>query len=433
VLLALVAVAALTPIHAVNPQDVSRLCLANALRGFAVSNDRCLDNSYAVDRASHGGHFYSDKAPGMSVLELPVVAAVDFPETPDLWIADGWELWSVRVLSAGIAFLVGAFLVGRISEGLAPGYGGASLVTFALGTLVAPFAGANLGHVAAGTLGLGALALAWRRHPAAAGLVAGLAISVEYQSAFLVVVLAVYAALRGLRALGTFALGLLPGVVLLGLYNWAAFDAPWRLSYRYVAPEFQAEQSGGFFGIHAPYAHAVREVFVGERGLLVISPVVVAAAAGLVLLGRRYRAEALACGLVVLAFVLLSCGYFDPYGGASPGPRFLVPALPFLALGLGPAFARWFLPTAALALVSVVTMTAATLIWSEAPLGSIWEALWALVNDWGASSFAQSLSSNVLRFADVGLTTAAELVALAAAIAVALALQAALATRRVTR
>ena len=38
-------------------------------------------------------------------------------------------------------------------------------------------------------------------------------------------------------------------------------------------------------------------------------------------------------GLVLLyaaLFVLGDCGYFQPYGGRSPGPRFIGAALPFL-------------------------------------------------------------------------------------------------------
>ena len=42
-----------------------------------------------------------------------------------------------------------------------------------------------------------------------------------------------------------------------------------------------------------------------------------------------------------MAFAASAAGYFDPYGGTSPGPRFFVPALQFLALGLAPAYARW--------------------------------------------------------------------------------------------
>ena len=433
-LLALVAVAALSPSFALNSQDVSRLCLTNALRDGRVSNDPCLGTTFAVDRASYGGHFYSDKAPGMSVLQVPSAVAVDLPKDIYRWPLEGWQIWAIRVLSSGIALLVAAFLVGRICEGLAPGCGGMSLVTFALGTLVAPFGAANFGHVTAGTLGLAAFALAWSRRPLPAGLAAGAAVCVEYQSALIAVVLVGYAALHGLRHLRAFALGVLPGAALLALYDWAAFGAPWRLSYRYVAEEFQAEQSGGFFGIHLPNGHAVREVFVGDGGLLLVSPVVAAAAYGLVLLGRRHRAEALACGLVVLAFVALNCGYYYPYGGRSPGPRFLLPALPFLALGLGPAFAARFRLTAVLAALSLVPMTALTLTWANgAPAGSIWGALEDLVRARGDSWLAQTLTSNVFDQVDwLSRRHAAELVALAAFAAFAVALATAATSSRPT-
>ena len=59
------------------------------------------------------------------------------------------------------------------------------------------------------------------------------------------------------------------------------------------------------------------------------------AAAGLYLLWRRgFRAEALVCAAVTAAFLLAECGYFDPYGGGSPGP------LTALSRGRGPACGR---------------------------------------------------------------------------------------------
>src|SRR5262249_16518877 len=134
-----------------------------------------------------------------------------------------------------------------------------------------------------------------------------------------------------------------------------------RLSYRYVANTFTSEQASGFFGIGIPPLHATWQVFAGANGLLVLSPVIVAAVWGLVLLRRRYPLEVLVCTAVPVAFVLLTSGYFLPYGG-SPAPRFLVPALPFLAVGLGPAFAWRPRLTIALALVSIVTITARLLV-----------------------------------------------------------------------
>src|SRR5207237_6405269 len=102
-------------------------------------------------------------------------------------------------------------------------------------------------------------------------------------------------------------------------------------------------------------------------GLLVISPVLLAAAAGLGLLARRNGPEALVCIAVTAAFLVLNCGYFLAYGGFSPGPRFLAPALPFLAVGLAPAFARVPRLTARLAAVSITAPTARLLPWDHPP------------------------------------------------------------------
>ena len=86
-----------------------------------------------------------------------------------------------------------------------------------------------------------------------------------------------------------------------------------------------------------------------------------------------------------------SFGYYDPYGGDSPGPRFFIPALPFLALGLAPAFARWRAPTAVLAAASVLASTAVLLTWPAAVNAaavyrwSVWREL-ALFGVHGSSS-----------------------------------------------
>jgi hypothetical protein len=103
---------------------------------------------------------------------------------------------------------------------------------------------------------------------------------------------------------------------------------------------------------------------IGPRGLLVVSPVLLAAAVGVVLLWRRgLRAEAATAGAIGVLYLLLNAGYFLPYGGFSPGPRFFAPALPFLLLGLPLVFARAPRLARALAFVSIVLMTANALTW----------------------------------------------------------------------
>jgi hypothetical protein len=427
-LLALIAAATLFLVLPENPQDVSRLCLTRALVHGKVWDNVCLNN--AVDTAFRDGHLYSDKAPGFSVLAIPAALAVRLPPKY-LWTTPGAEkqIWAVRLLTSGVALLLCAFLLGRVAEGLVPGWGGASLVTFALGTVVSSFGVASFDHVPAAAIGFGAFVLAWSRRPLLAGLLAGAAVLVEYEAGLIALAVGAYVLLLGRRAAGRYLLGLIPGVALIGAYDWAAFGSPLHLSYQYVTdPAFSEHQSGGLFGIHLPTLHGTYLVFAGNRGLLYDSPVLAAAAFGLVLLWRRgWRAEALVCAFVACAFIVLNAGYFLPYGGDSPGPRFLVPMLPFLAVGLAPAFAWRPLVTGALALLSVIASTAIMLTWPGAA-GSgygyrwnVWRELAVLVHSGPDAPLARWAQKTVLTWAGVGRLGSEAIVALLAAAALAIA------------
>jgi hypothetical protein len=119
--------------------------------------------------------------------------------------------------------------------------------------------------------------------------------------------------------------------------------------------------AAGFFGIEGPRVETSLDLLFGRIGLVMLAPVVAAAAIGVLLLASRRRAEALVIGAVTLLFVTYNAGYVDPFGGFSPGPRFLVPVLPFLAVGLAPAFQRLPVTTVALASVSIAIMVVVTI------------------------------------------------------------------------
>jgi hypothetical protein len=370
--LALVALAALPPISLTGPQDRTRYELT---RHLVLYHTLVLEPNL-FDRALFHGRTYSDKAPGMSFLAVPAYElerVVGVAKAPVGWEAKGDpSLWLIRVLTSGVLFLVSVFIVGRLGERLVAGTGAATAAIFGVATLAAPLAPTFFEHDAAGAFAIAGFAFAWLgRRPwalALAGLCAGAAVLFQYATALIALALLVYSVWRhGRRALW-FVAGAVPPALALGAYDWAAFGSPFHLSYRYVANAYTESQHHGFFGIGVPTLGGLRDVLVGPRGLLYFSPVVVAAAIGLWLLWRRgTRAEALFAGVVVVLFVLLNGGYFLVYGGGTPGPRFLAPALPFLALGLPTVLARWPRPTLVLALASAVLTTVDALSWGVRP------------------------------------------------------------------
>ncbi len=168
--------------------------------------------------------------------------------------------------------------------------------------------------------------------------------------------------------------GCLLGLLPLAAYNTWAFGSPTTLSYTNVlnapsgpgAPTLGGGNSTGFYGIALPDLRAALSLLFSEKGLFVVTPLCVAALLGLPVLWRSgRRAEALVCTTVPLLFLAYNASYYLPFGGQGPGPRFLVPALPFLALPLGAALGRRLLPVLVLGLLSVGVMALAT---ATAPL-----------------------------------------------------------------
>jgi hypothetical protein len=124
------------------------------------------------------------------------------------------------------------------------------------------------------------------------------------------------------------------------------------------------------------------------RGLFILSPVLLAALAGLWRLRRRgYRNEAHVALAIFAIFLVYNAGYYLPFGGYVPGPRFLIATIPFLALGLGVALADWPLPTIVLGAFSIGAMVVATA--AEPLLGSDDTHSWVV--RWQHGNFAQSV------------------------------------------
>jgi hypothetical protein len=330
------------------------------------------------DKAEYKGRFYSARAPGLAIYSLPfyqVLKAVDaarIARSSQALRGEDEVIDFVGWWGAVLPGLLLMLLVWRVAERFEPGYGAAAAVITGLGTLVLPFSTLLFSHVFSAMLGFAAFALMLRERAgpprtlllAAAGLAVGYSIASEYPLAFAAVVLGLYALSRRdtltargvITRGGAYVLGALIGIIPLLLYNHAAFDSWTHLAYSNIP-----QQQKGFFGISAPSLPVMATLLFDSRGLLTLSPVLILGAVGTVLLYRRgNRAEALTIAGVCACYLTYNSGYYLPFGGGAPGPRFLITMLPFLCVPLGLALKRYPGPTIALAGVSVLAMALAT-------------------------------------------------------------------------
>jgi hypothetical protein len=231
-------------------------------------------------------------------------------------------LWSV-VLSAVLLLL----LVYRVSESIEPGMGLAT-ATLGLSTLILPFSTVVFSHVVAATLGFAAFSLLhWERFRSprlvlvgGAGLLAGLAATTEFPLALVAVLLGLYAAARprALLRFGAYAFAGVVGLIPLFAYNWWAFGSPAHLAYANVIGGLNRS---GLVGVHARRSSVLMQLLLAKTALLQMAPILVMAAALVVMLYRHGdRAEALLITAVCAAYLLYDSAYWDPFGGASPGP-----------------------------------------------------------------------------------------------------------------
>jgi hypothetical protein len=342
------------------------------------------------DLAYRDGHYYCDKAPGLSFAAVPVYAAV-YPLAGEgrirgLFVSRAaWLATIVTVAVPSAAAVVMLYLLGEVL-GLGAAWRAALALAYAFGTLAFPYATLLYGHQLAAALLILAFGLLmrarWRGTPPSparlivAGALLGAAIAVEYPAALAVAVIAFYAAtfVRPWPRPGWIAAGALLPLAGLAAYHAIAFGSPLTLPYAFSTDS--PRRQGAFFGFGWPSGRVLYAILLSPyRGLFYSAPWLLLAVPGAVRLWRtgRFRAEAAVASAVTLLYVTLNAGLNDWHGGWASGPRHLVPALPFVALaaagllvGRTPGRLERVAYAAGIAL-SAALMLAATAVQPEVP------------------------------------------------------------------
>ncbi|MGI8632530.1 MAG: hypothetical protein ACR2NA_08305 [Solirubrobacterales bacterium] len=312
-------------------------------------------------------------------------------------------IWALTWLGVIIPSAVLLLLVRSLADRLVPGYGTPAALTLGLGTLILPFTTVYFSHVISAMLGFAAFAVLWHERQggerlglvAGAGVLAGLGVVFEYPLALVGAIVGVFAISRAFTAsrreaaVGivrrgmTYSAGAVLAALPVAAYNVWAFGTPVHSSYA-NAVRVQGRtghrelglNGDGLFGITLPDPKAALDLMFAARGIVTITPVVLMGVVGIVFLHRRgHRAVAWTIAAMTVAHLLYNAGYWLPFGGGSPGPRFLIPLMPFLALGIAAAWKRLPAVTLALTIPSVVFMVLATI--THPLIGDRDTGLWA--------------------------------------------------------
>jgi hypothetical protein len=388
----------------VSSNDGSHLALGRALilRGETrIDPDESL--TLWVDRAHHDGRVHSDRPPGTAFAALPAIwvgARLDpvllqaskqrgqivyMPATPRYVETYGIrrqrndgagpplsELQGTAAMLTAQAAMVGTLGLWAVvmllrRKGVDARGQVFALVTMAFATLWGPYSTALFSHVTAGTaLALLLLTLelgrdGTRRLDLLAGLAGGWAIATDYALVLVVIPLVVLEADR--RRWPMIALGVLPIGVATALYHQAAFGSPWAIGYdHHAAFAFTHERMSTFSGNPLDGLWTLFG-FGRGAGLAALSPIVFVGFAGVLLAGRARSVLPLVPWGLVLLF------HRTPWGGDTVDHRYLVPALPWVGVGLGLAWQKaqqhptrhW------LAVLGILVVTAASvgLVWTH--------------------------------------------------------------------
>jgi hypothetical protein len=276
-------------------------------------------------------------------------------------------LWWQTFWSAMVPFAALLALMYVTAARFAPRTALPATAALGFGTIMLPHAASLYGHALAALLAYAAWCVVERsrgraRPITAAGFRAATAIGVEYHTAIVaVVVFGVALAWWSRRALW-FVVGAMPPALVTALYQWRAFGRPWRLPFGYYAGTIQGTSDGGY---SLPGLRSLATVITAKHGLLFASPVVLVALVAAVLVARgargRVRVHALVALAVFVPYYLLIAGWSGMALLEEPGPRYLIPTLPFLCVPLAHMWSRLRTVTIGTAIYGSLVVVAATL------------------------------------------------------------------------
>jgi hypothetical protein len=324
---------------------VSRMAL---VRQLSDAGTLSIDPYEALtsDKSLWQGRFFSDKSVLFSTACVPIawaarVAGLSPAGSIPLPGFDPARYLCERVLVSG-SFLILLLLLARRCrvEGVDPL---PAVTALGLGSILLPYSTALYSHVPSAMLLFAGYILQKEERYRASDMCCALASALDYPVLLLYLILILFRPRRCWRPGPVIASAAILSAAFLPqmAYNLLCFGSPFRMGYAVLAsPAFAGAQTG-FFGFTLPRPGQLLYLIASpERGLFFYMPWAAAGIAGLVSRGSNGRLSIDPGAVLIPVFLVLFSALYSRTMGWAFGPRYLIPAIPFAALGLARFAAR---------------------------------------------------------------------------------------------
>ncbi len=322
--------------HFISTNEHSRLLLTSAI---VDDQTICIDKALqrfgdTQDKSFYEGHYYSEKAVGISILGVPVyflLRLLNVQTDPGLYL-----FW-LRLICVTIPSICFVVFLSQFWQRMFNGRWNSLLMfIYIFGTIAFTYSLQFISHhLTAITLFL-SFCFAWRaslgeksefRSLILSGIFAGATLIMEYPAAVQVGILFLYVLFRFQSAKKTslFAAGLFPFVIFLLAYNYVIFGTPFETTYNYSLVQLVRWD--------LPSQKALIGLLISPgRGLFFFSSVLLLSIPGIFQLikNERFRVEGIFILGIAVSNLLFHAGMNNWVAGWSFGPRYLTPILPFL-------------------------------------------------------------------------------------------------------
>jgi hypothetical protein len=322
--------------HFIPTNEHSRMLLTSAIvDDHTIIVDKAIERfGDTQDKSFFNGHYYSEKAPGISILGVPVyflLRQLRIQSDPS------WYLFWLRLICVTIPSICFVIFLSNFWRRMFDGHSSTVLAfVYMFGTVAFTYSLQFISHHLTAVVLFLSFSSAWNacnneksqlKLVVLSGFFAGAALIMEYPTVLQVGLLFLYVLFRFRLSKKTmlFIAGLLPFVLFLLLYNYAIFGTPFDSTYRHSMVQNVSWD--------VPTAKALIGLTISSsRGLLFFSSILLLSIPGIAHLmkNNRFRLEGILILCIALSSLLFHAGMSNWPAGWSLGPRYLTPILPFL-------------------------------------------------------------------------------------------------------